>query len=338
MGPAHQCLSYFEQQGYTLPQFINPFDFIIDLAAVDVRSKELEHKSLLRVTALQQAWYTRASITSSLDLRQETIGLAARPTRTVQALKVSTLETVVHTRRTILVTCRDRLGLAASLIEALGMGILSGLIFLRLGKDLSGIRSRQGALYSASAMQGYLVLLFETYRLTVDIELFDRERVENVVRPITFVISRRLARLFLEDLAVPLLYSISFYYMAGLRQEASRFLTFFAIQVLLHFIAVNVAMVCVAISRQFMTASLVANLVFTIQAMGSGFFVNVVNMPIWLRWIRWTAYVVSSVRCINSRYRTDEDAVLCLWCTMHERICKPFLRLPVTRWTIGSYL
>jgi len=294
-GSAHHCLSYFEQQGHTLPPFVNPFDFIIDLAAVDFRSKELEHQSLLRVTALQQAWYTRVSIPSPLELAQETVGLAVEPTRTVQALKANTLETIVHTRRTFVVTCRDRLGLAASLIEALGMGLLSGLIFLNLGKDLSGIRSRQGALYSASAMQGYLVLLFETYRLTVDIELFDRERVENVVRPITFVVSRRLARLFLEDLAVPLLYSITFYYMAGLRQEASHFLTFFAIQVSLHFIAVNVAMACVAVSRQFMTASLIANLVFTIQAMGSGFFVNVANMPIWLRWIRWTAYVVSRV-------------------------------------------
>ena len=48
-------------------------------------------------------------------------------------------------------------------------------------KGLAGIRSREGALYTACGLQGYLILIFETYRLSVDIELFDRENREGVV-------------------------------------------------------------------------------------------------------------------------------------------------------------
>ena len=39
-----------------------------------------------------------------------------------------------------------------------------------------------------------------------DIELFDRERQEGVVGVPAFILSRRLARLFLEDLAVPTIF------------------------------------------------------------------------------------------------------------------------------------
>lgn len=80
--------------------------------------------------------------------------------------------------------------------------------------------------------------------------------------------------------------------MAGMRADASQFFTFFAIQLLLHMIAVNLATVCVAISRQFMLASLAANLTFTLQSMACGFFINTRTIAIWLRWIKWTAYVV----------------------------------------------
>jgi len=178
------------------------------------------------------------------------------------------------------------------MIESLSMGIMSGWIFYQLNEDLAGIRSRQGAMYSACALQGYLILLFETYRLTIDITTYDRERIEGVVKPISFIISRRASRFILEDLPVPFFYSVIFYFMAGFRAEASQFFTFFAIQLLLHLIAVNLATVCVALSRQFMIASLYANLSFTLQSTACGFFANTHSIAIWLRWIKWTAYTV----------------------------------------------
>ena len=91
------------------------------------------------------------------------------------------------------------------------MGIMSGWVFFQLSRDQSGIRSREGALYNTSALQGYLILMFETYRLTIDIQVFDRENNENVVDVIPFLLSRRIARLFMEDLPVPLIFSIITY-------------------------------------------------------------------------------------------------------------------------------
>jgi ABC-type multidrug transport system ATPase subunit len=140
-------------------------------------------------------------------------------------------------------------------------------------------------------LQGYLILIFETYRLSIDIQLFDREHNENVVDVIPFLLSRRLARFFTEDLPVPLIYSIIVYFMAGFRAEASTFLTFFSIVLLCQYIAVTYAMTCVAASRSFSSASLIANMGYTLQSMACGFFVQVSEIPVYVRWLKWTAYV-----------------------------------------------
>jgi hypothetical protein len=293
-GPVAEGLPYFEQNGYKLPPFVNPFDFVIDLAAVDVRSQESETLSLTRVDALKRAWSMNQS--GAIEKAPETASTnkrtRAREGVLLECFLLLLQQVRILTRRTWTVTCRDPLGLVASITEALSMGIMSGWIFLHLGTDLAGIRSRQGALYSASALQGYLVLLFETYRLTTDIVVFDRERTEGVVSVLGFISSRRIARLLIEDLPVPFLYSVIFYFMAGFRSDPIQFFNFFAVVLLLHYIAVNLATVCVAVSRNFLIASLVANLAFTLQTLGCGFFVNTNNIAIWLQWTKWTAYVV----------------------------------------------
>jgi uncharacterized membrane protein len=46
--------------------------------------------------------------------------------------------------------------------------------------------------------------MFETYRMSMDIQIFDRERSEGVVTVSAFLISRRLAKL-IEDIPVSLL-------------------------------------------------------------------------------------------------------------------------------------
>ena len=186
----------------------------------------------------------------------------------------------ILTARTLKVTYRDPMGMAGSLFEAFSMAIITGWIFLNLDGTLAGIRSRQGAIYTAASLQGYLILLFETYRLTVDIELFDREYAEGVVSVPSFLISRRLARVFLEDLPVPLIYCVIFYFMVGFDVRASQFFVFFAVNLLMQYIAVTLSMLCVSVSRNFAGASLMANMAYTLQSLGCGYFVQSNQIPI----------------------------------------------------------
>lgn len=134
-------------------------------------------------------------------------------------------------------------------------------------------------------------MIFEIYRLAQEIPVFDQEHIEGVVSVSSFLVSRRLARLFIEDIPIPLIFSVTFYFMAGFRHLASQFFTFFALILLIHYLSVTLAMLCIAISRSFASASMVANLVFTVQTLCSGFFVQSNQLPVYLRWLKYIAYV-----------------------------------------------
>ena len=320
-GPIAGCLPYFELQGHILPAFVNPAEFIIDLAAVDTRTEELETASLVRVNALKQYWRNSTSTESSKssDEKSSEEYHPSSMSAPQKSLRQSSLgrQIIVLTRRTLKITYRDPMGMAGSLLEATSMAILQGWIFLRMDGSLAGIRSRQGALYTAAALQGYLILLFETYRLTIDIKVFDREYSERVVGVSSFLLSRRLARCLTEDLPVPLIFSVIFYFMCGFRIEASQFFTFFAVTLLMQYIAVSFATLCVAVSRNFAGASLIANMGYTIQSLGCGYFVQSNQIPVYMRWLK-----VDRDRKIQTEnlltHAVDGLCILWFWGTGYE--------------------
>lgn len=288
-GSVEKCIPYFEDLGYTLSPFVNPAEHLVDLAAVDTRSTELEAASSARVESLKQSWNVfldgqalQSEEKNPSDLQTRT----QKHTTRINHRSALSRQVRVLTARTLKVTIRDPLGVAASLVEATAMGVIMGWIFLSLDGSLSGIRSKEGALYSAASLQSYLILLFEVYRLTLDIEVFDREHGEGVVGVASFLISRRLARVFVEDIPVPLIFSVIFYFMVGFRPVANQFLVFLAVTILCHYIAVTFATVCVAISRNFAGASLVANMGYTIQSLGCGYFVQSNQIPVYVRWLK----------------------------------------------------
>ncbi|KFY21692.1 hypothetical protein V493_07191 [Pseudogymnoascus sp. VKM F-4281 (FW-2241)] len=288
-GPADGSLPYFKERGYSLPPFVNPAEFLIDLAAVDNRSPELEAASLEKVRHLKEEW-NQESLRKWGD--EHSSGGAVISSRDSDSRRSAFYRQLfVLTARTTKVTLRDPMGMASCIIEAILMGIITGWIFLALGEDQPGIRSREGALYTAAGLQGYLILMYETYRLSIDIELFDRERGEGVVDVIPFLLSRRLARLLTEDLPVPFIFSVIFYFMAGFRADAAQFFTFFAIVLLTHYIAIAFSSACISIDRSFAGASLIGNLNYTIQSLACGYFIQSNTIPVYVRWLKWASYV-----------------------------------------------
>lgn len=292
-GSIPDCLPWFEDLGYQIPPFVNPAEFVIDIAAVDNRTPELEEESTARVQRLKDAW------TSECEKRfapsEKTLETARSKKKNPSVDKHAGFfrQVTVMTDRTLKVTYRDPLGMTASIGEAIFMGIICGYLFYDLGNDLPGIRSRQGGLYTVAGLQGYLILIFEIYRMTIDIPVYDRESSEGCADPLPFIISRRLARLPTEDFPVPLLFGTIIYFMAGFDRDVSKFFIFFAITLITHYIAVTCAMTCVVAVRHFAGASLIANLVYTLQSMACGMFIQSETIPVYVRWLKWITYTVS---------------------------------------------
>lgn len=315
-GAISDCLPWFERQGFALPPFVNPAEFVIDITAVDNHTPDLEAETSVRVENLKTSW-TEESMRAFGPLG----GVVTQNRRhrhhrrnTNKGERAGFLRQLrVLTDRTFKVTYRDPLGMTAAILEAVLMGVITGYMFWDLGRDQAGIRSRQGGLYTSSGLQGYLILLFEVYRMTIDMPTFDRENSENCVDALPFILSRRLARMPTEDIPVPFLFSIFMYFMAGFERDAKRFFIFFGITLLNQYVSVTCAMTCVVAVRHFPGASLIANLVYTLQSIACGMFVQSNTIPIYVRWLKWCAYNVSFCWLISTSSLLTKNTVLRIW-------------------------
>ncbi|KAI1746956.1 hypothetical protein F4782DRAFT_468209 [Xylaria castorea] len=290
-GPTGNCIPWFSSLGYELPPFVNPAEFAIDHAAIDNRTPELEEESTTRVERLKVAWVDNSRNMFehlSLENTHSDDSMLTPRTRPSRAGFIRQLRVLTH--RTFKVTYRDPIGMAGSLLEAILIAIITGYIFYNLARDQSGIRSREGALYISVALQGYLFLTFEIYRMSLDIPTFDREKGEGCVTALPFILSRRIARLFTEDVPIPFLYSVIFYFLAGFDLNVSKFFIFFAVLLLNHYIAVTLAAACITAVRHFPGASLIANLAYTLQSLACGYFIQSNTIPVYVRWTKYITY------------------------------------------------
>ena len=141
------------------------------------------------------------------------------------------------------------------------------------------------------AGHSYLLILFEICQLKrVDIHLFDRDRGENIVSSLAWVIIRRIAHGMLEDFIVPLLFCFIFSRLAGFLGNIG---IFFAVVLLDHYIAITFAWFCVALLGDFTSAALMTNLFSTVQTYGSGFIAQPATIPVYVRWVKSIFFVSS---------------------------------------------
>jgi len=299
-GPASASLAHFARCGHVMPPFSNPAEFMIDLSAVDNRDPELERLSLARTQYLRQAWQESSKITDNVSQKHSVLTVGKSTDLPLPELQSVGFLRQVHvlTRRGVKVAIRDPLSVTSMILEAIIMSVVSGWIFYLLPKDLAGIRSRQSALMTAFALQSYLLLLIEIYRLTSEYRLFDLEHAEGAVSVPAFLLSRRLSRLFLEDLPMPLVFSLIYYFMVGFRAEAATSFVFLFLMILSQYLTMTFASLCVSLSREYAGASLFANLLYTVNSFACGFFVNANQIPVYTRWLKW---VVSGWRVLKSR-------------------------------------
>ncbi|SCU86089.1 LADA_0D12200g1_1 [Lachancea dasiensis] len=282
-----KMVSYFEKLGYDVPHHVNPADYFIDICSVDTRSPLLIQKTEERLQSLLENWRNHQKLLKNSSAAGS---IKVKPSRP----RVSLIKQVrVLTKRSIKLNLRDPETMLVLLLEPILIGIITGWIFFKPDStSLKGVRTITAALYSAGALQGYLFLLFETYRLCEqDIKVYDRERAEGCVTPLSFLISRRIANFVSEDLAIPLIFSVITFFMYGLSLNARSFFVYFAVVFLLHQTSASFALLSVAISRDFSQSSLVGNLNYTLQSMACGFFANAKTLPVYVRWTKYITYL-----------------------------------------------
>jgi hypothetical protein len=166
-GPVTDVLTYFDNLSYPCPAHVNPADHLIDLSTVDTRTSSAEETSSVRVSSLIQSW-KRHQLTSSVGPES----LTTPPEAPVNSPGVSLFRQIWYlTTRNFWITVRDPYGLGGFLFEGIFIGVFVGWIFYKIPGSLTGIRSMQGFIYTVIGLQGYLLLLFTTWKVSVDMRV-----------------------------------------------------------------------------------------------------------------------------------------------------------------------
>ncbi|KAG0682730.1 hypothetical protein C6P41_003495 [Kluyveromyces marxianus] len=303
-GPVPEMIDYFSSLGYDVPEQCNPADYFIDICSIENRSSQTLQNSEKRWSSFATEWQKKSSEVSTNDSEKDITVLNVDPTPP----SVSTWQQIwVLTKRNLLLNSRDKMTLIAVQLEPVIVGVVVGWVFYKPDMNSQlGLRSIAGALYIVGSIQGYLLLLLETYRLSeIDVKVYDRERAEGCVSAFSFLMARRLSNLIHEDILIPLIFATITYFMFGLQADAKKFFTYYGITLVSHQTSVSVAYMAVAISRDFSKAGLVGNLTFTLQSMACGFFVNAKKMPVYVRWTKYIAYLFYTFSALMSNTFSD---------------------------------
>ncbi|KAL3229770.1 putative ABC transporter ATP-binding protein/permease [Nakaseomyces bracarensis] len=282
-------IPYFKSIEYNVPDMVNPADYFIDLSSVDGRTETNLEITKNRLDQLTEAWHA-----------YEAAALSFKPVNYKNEIKIKSMTTKlpiwkqisVLTRRNYRLNFNDTNTLIATFAEPVIMGAIVGWIYYKPDTtDIGGLRTLLSCLYASVILQSYLYLLFDTYRLCEqDIALYDRECAEGSVSAISFIVARKLSLFITDDVMMTLLYTSITYFMFGLDKDGGKFFFQYAVNLLSQLICSALAMVSVAVSRDFSKASLVGNLSFTFFSMSCGFFVNSKHMPVYVRWTKYVAF------------------------------------------------
>ncbi|KAJ3277913.1 hypothetical protein HK104_002846 [Borealophlyctis nickersoniae] len=314
-GPTRDVLRYFESVGYTVPEGQNPSDCIVDVCSVDYRDPEREEETKRRVEELVGAWRQRTRENDAGSVPDQRGGVVHPELRKKRSATFWT-QTLVLTHRTTVNLFKDRLVWLGSLAEVLIIGLCLGYIFWQQPDTPAGILGKTNGLYIVSTVYNYLSLIFMVFILSKEIQVFDRERKDGLYGVLPYILGWLAAKTWLY-LLLSVLYSVITYSMIGLRTDnlGLHLGHFMAGNAITTFTSFGIAYLCIAIARDFPTASMTGNTLFTFLSMGAGFFININDLPVYIRWIKDASYFSYAFRLIStnefSGHKYDCDAPQC---------------------------
>jgi hypothetical protein len=208
-GPVRSVLPWIESTGVgACPTGVNPFDYLLDLSMIDFASEAMEKSTGVRREQLVQAWAQRGVRSPESDSPQDLSLLtssggesSAQPANASSSVSLAVdiipkgsgpslwSQIRVLTSRGWRNQMRDSVVIWGCIGECIVIGLAVGAIFYQLDDTLGGIRSRSSLVYAVGAIQAYLMLMIMIYRLSQEIVVYDRERMDRWYGPLPHLVS-----------------------------------------------------------------------------------------------------------------------------------------------------
>ncbi|SPO28993.1 related to ATP-binding cassette, sub-family G, member 2 [Ustilago trichophora] len=329
-GPPTAAPAWFSSLGHNPPEGVNPADYYITIAENYEKTNEAETRVRNLLTSWRQNGESFMSHQASKDLALSTSNkgdLERKHSRIVPKSSDATdlagswpntwfNELAVLTHRNAMLVFKDPTIVFASFGQNLVLLIIIGFAFFRLSNDQGGALARIGALFIVPVNASFAVLfpILAIFPLQRNIML--RERSAGTYRISSFYLSKILTEVPNQLFQRILFYAIV-YWMIGLRQTASSFFIWLAINVLQIGTAIGLGLVIGCGAPSIELANVFAPVINVIFLLFGGNLLPLSSIPPWFIWLHW----ISPITYTYSALAQNEFKHLQFTCTANSQQC-----------------
>ena len=270
-GSPHDLDDILSHIGMEPPLGVSTTEWLLDIAC------EKEVQFLEKVTAYEKL---RSTSKTCETIVRPNLMIPARET-----VNASSIITQFHlvTWRSCVTAFRDRGVLISHWIIPILIGILLGAL-TRASDDLEGFQNRMGAVF-------FLLTFFALSAMTfIDIINVERPVIVQQIRSQyyhqeVYFISKLLSDWFLLRVCPTVLSVSAFYFLMGLRDSFSAFMTFLGLVLLFVFVQSSTCAVMAFSSKSTAAATLANTVVLLTTAVFAGYLINIKRLPTGSGWV-----------------------------------------------------
>jgi len=214
---------FFKSAGHTIPNHVNPAEFVLELMNTDFAQDQEFVTS--RLDNLQKHWESStqsAELHAEVDRASQNSSNMVSQTHRAQKVNFFTL-LVVLVHRSFVKSYRDVVAYGIRIAMYLGLAIMMGTVWLRLGNDQTDIQPFINGIFFGSAFMSFMAVAYVPAFLE-DRSTFVKERANGLYGATPFLISNfiiGLPYLFL----ISVLFSVVAYWLSGFEPTAEAFFT-----------------------------------------------------------------------------------------------------------------
>uniref|UniRef100_A0A4W3JLV4 ATP-binding cassette sub-family G member 2-like n=1 Tax=Callorhinchus milii TaxID=7868 RepID=A0A4W3JLV4_CALMI len=303
-GPAFKALDYFATIGYNCEPYNNPADFFLDIingdsTAVEARLWNSIPQCLPEKLAIM---FSKSTYSSEMMAKLKQLSEAKKGSESFHR-QIMYSTSFSHqlkwlTKRSFKNLLRSPQTSVAQILVSLSMGLVVGALSFGVKNDLNGIQNRVGALFFMTTNLCFSSLsAIELF--VIEKKIFIHEYISGYYRIFAYFLSKLLVDLIpMRALPATVLATVT-YFMIGLKQTVSAFLTLVLTLIQVSTTATSMALAISTGYNVVAVANLLVTLCFIFMVILSGLLVNLVSIVSWLSWLQYLSIPRYGLRALQ---------------------------------------